>query len=205
MLEMGITQNQTKKTSSGKSSRLFIHTNSPHIVGVPRSLVMVSFDLVEQFTSQGRARPAFLGQPLSGRGLETEDAVLSSDIAGDSDATFPGVGRRCAPSRDRHTSTPLLCRNVLNRLLCGGRVAVEGSLGGSAVTFHGVGRSTVTSVGTAVLAQELVVRRVGLVPCSARERVGHGESSRHCCGGAKQYRDSVEISKNSRNETFKFR
>jgi len=162
------------------SSRLPANKPLPHHWLSPSSLV--PFDFVDQIARQRGAWPAFLRHPVATRRLETENAVFSGDIAGHRNAAFPGVGcRRSTPGNgDTSTTASIVCSHILNCLCSGICIAIKRHLRGSSIALHGIGGSAVTAVQAAVLAQELVIRLIGLVTRAARKGVGHGERARHC-------------------------
>lgn len=143
----------------------------------------VPLDLVEQVAGQGRRRAPFFRHPRPARGLEAKDAVFPRDVAGDGDAALPRVGRgRATPGGGDGPAAvvqAVVGGDVLHGLRRGRGVGVERGLGRPAVALHGVRGRAVTAVEAAVSAEELVVRRVGLVARPAGQGVGHGECARH--------------------------
>jgi len=154
------------------------HMPLSHSRSFPRSLV--PFHFVEQVARKRGAGPAFLGHPLATGCFETEDAVFPGHVAGDRNTSFPGIRRRGSAPSNGNTSTTILRAHVLNCLSRSVGVPIKRSLRGSAVALHGIRCGAVTAVHTTMLAQEVIIRRIGLVSRAAREGVGHGESARHC-------------------------
>jgi hypothetical protein len=135
---------------------------------------------VIQVTCQTGAGTSPLIHPLSTTGFQPEDAVLSIDIAGDGNAAFAVVdGRRAALGIGNGASS-----DVLHGLLGSLSVRVLGGRGTS-VGLLCVGGGTVATVEATVLAKELVVGCVGLVPGSCGRMLAHltpTSSQRHYHG-----------------------
>jgi len=136
-----------------------------HSASSPR--LLVPFEFVEEIARKRGAWPAVFRHPLPTRCFETKDTVLPGNIAGDRNASFPGVRRRCSASGNSNTSSTILS-HVLNSLCSSICVTIKRGLRGSAVALHGIGCGAVAAVHATMLAQELIIRGIRLVARAAR-------------------------------------
>jgi hypothetical protein len=157
------------------------HASIRNIAALDPFRLLVALHLVKQVASQRGTRATFLRHSLTTGSFETKDAVLPGDITGDRNTPLPGVDSRGSTFGHGYTATSV--GHVLNGLLGGGGIVVQGSLRGTPIAVHGARGRAVASVEAAVLSEEFVVGRICLVARSARQGVRHSEGAGHCARG----------------------
>ena len=117
---------------------------------------------MKQLTSQARAGTPLVAHPCPSTGLHSKNAVLTFRLAGNCNAALARVDRGSTTSSIGNRASS----DVVRCLRCVG-IDVVGLRGASIAFLLGRG-SAVAAVETAVLAEELVVRGVGLVSGSCK-------------------------------------